>query len=60
VIRFNYCKDQLSRVTLVDPDIIKKCDILNSEIDESLRQIKILRKRISDRMSQPILKEKYQ
>lgn len=54
IIRFEYCKEQLSRVTLVDPELIKKCDILNTEIIESLKQIRILRKRINERLERTL------
>lgn len=53
ITRFEYCKLQLSKVTPISPELIKKCDILDSEIREYTQQIKILKKHIMDRLKQP-------
>lgn len=53
ITRFEYCKLQLSKVTPISPELIKKCDILNSEIREYTGQIKILKKHIAERLKMP-------
>ncbi|MBU1106013.1 MAG: hypothetical protein KKB51_05035 [Candidatus Riflebacteria bacterium] len=53
VDRFSYSKMQLSAVTPVDPDQIRKCEQLNKQLDEQLERINILKKRITTRLAEP-------
>lgn len=49
--RFKLCKEQLERVTIVDPKQIQKCSLLNDGLNEGLNEIKILQKKIRERLN---------
>ncbi len=51
--RFEYSKLQLTTVMPVDPDQVKKCDLLNKQLVENLEQVRLLRKRIATRLAEP-------
>ena len=52
--RFELCREQLERVTIVDPKQIQKSATINDELNESLNEIKILRKRIRERLNKSV------
>ncbi len=51
--RFEYSKLQLTTVMPVDPDQVKKCDLLNRQLIDNLEQVRLLRKRIATRLAEP-------
>ncbi len=59
IIRFEYCKLQLAKATPISPELIQKCDILDLEIQEHTKQVKLLKKHIMDRLNQPPIIESY-
>lgn len=53
VNRFEYSRLQLSAVIPVDPGQVKKCEQLNRQLESSMEQAKLLKKRIAARLAEP-------
>ncbi len=53
VERFSFSRLQLNTAMPVDPDQIRKCEQLNRQLGVQLENLKILRKRIADRLAEP-------
>lgn len=51
--RFEYSKLQLTTVIPVDPDQVKKCDLLSSRLNSNMEQAQLLKKRIAARLAEP-------
>ncbi len=51
--RFEFSKLQLNTVMPVDPGQVKKCDLLNRQLDSNIDQARLLKKRIAARLAEP-------
>jgi len=51
--RFEYSRLQLTTVIPVDPGQVKKCEQLNRQLESSMEQAKLLKKRIAARLAEP-------
>ena len=51
--RFEYSRLQLSTVMPVDPGQVKKCELLNAQLESNMEQARLLKKRIASRLAEP-------